>query len=89
MPILQDAANPNKDKKDKFDRMQQVYGTALPARLEIERQLLSRPGRLPGVGLPSSRIGLEAATGRLDTLDETGSIDACFFFWNPTLSALG
>jgi len=64
--------DPAKDRKEAFQRMEQVYGTALPARLEIERQLLSRPGRLPGTGVPSSNLGLESATGSLDRIDVNG-----------------
>jgi proteasome maturation protein len=39
-----------------------LYGLAFPAKLDIERQLLSKFGRLPGV-LHSSRLGLESLTG--------------------------
>ncbi len=44
--------------------LQNVYGSALPAQLAIERQILGRVGRAPGV--PSSNVGLEAMTGELD-----------------------
>lgn len=47
-----------------LDMMRQLYGTAVPARLEIETQILSKFTRLPG--LPSSKLGLEALTGELD-----------------------
>uniref|UniRef100_A0A7S1X8E6 Proteasome maturation protein n=1 Tax=Tetraselmis chuii TaxID=63592 RepID=A0A7S1X8E6_9CHLO len=41
-----------------------LYGGAVPAKLAIEEQILSRPGRLPGI--PSSRLGLDSYTGALD-----------------------
>jgi proteasome maturation protein len=44
--------------------LQKVYGSALPARMHLERQLLNRVERLPG--LPSSKLGLESLTGSLD-----------------------
>ena len=47
-----------------LEMMRQVYGTSVPARLEIETQILSRFTRLPG--LPSSMLGLESMTGELD-----------------------
>ena len=48
----------------KLAMLEKVYGAGLPARLQIERQILSRPGRLPG--LPSSRLGLDSMSGALD-----------------------
>ena len=47
-----------------LEMMRQLYGTAVPARLAIETQILSRFTRLPG--LPSSKLGLESLTGELD-----------------------
>ena len=44
--------------------LRDVYGIAMPARMELERQILSKFSRMPG--LPSSRLGLEAMTGELD-----------------------
>mmetsp|Transcript_3854 Transcript_3854/g.13518 ORF Transcript_3854/g.13518 Transcript_3854/m.13518 type:complete len:149 (+) Transcript_3854:209-655(+) len=49
-----------------------VYGAALPAKMQIEEQILGRVGRLPG--LPSSRLGLDAMTGRLDELDYSDTL---------------
>lgn len=46
------------------EMLQNVYGSALPAQLAIERQILGRVGRAPG--MHSSRLGLEAMTGELD-----------------------
>lgn len=45
--------------------LRDLYGLAVPARKDIEQQMLSKFGRLPG--LPSSRLGLESLTGELDT----------------------
>mmetsp|Transcript_5198 Transcript_5198/g.14915 ORF Transcript_5198/g.14915 Transcript_5198/m.14915 type:complete len:139 (+) Transcript_5198:235-651(+) len=41
-----------------------LYGSALPARMQIEKQILGRVQRLPG--LPSSNVLLESLTGELD-----------------------
>ena len=41
-----------------------LYGSAVPAKDAIERQILSRTGRLPG--LDSSRLGLDSLSGTLD-----------------------
>lgn len=44
--------------------MRDLYGVAFPAKVDIEKQILSKFGRLPG--LHSSRLGLESLTGELD-----------------------
>ncbi|WIA40702.1 hypothetical protein OEZ86_004397 [Tetradesmus obliquus] len=44
--------------------LRDLYGLAFPARMAIERQILGKFTRLPG--LPSSRLGLESLTGELD-----------------------
>eukprot|EP00271_Cylindrocystis_brebissonii_P008988 TRINITY_DN23556_c0_g1_i1.p1 TRINITY_DN23556_c0_g1~~TRINITY_DN23556_c0_g1_i1.p1 ORF type:complete len:146 (-),score=29.87 TRINITY_DN23556_c0_g1_i1:496-933(-) len=44
--------------------MERLYGTTFTAQRSIERQILSRCQRLPGI--PSSMIGLESLTGELD-----------------------
>lgn len=44
--------------------MRDLYGLAFPAKVDIEKQILSKFGRLPG--LPSSKLGLESLTGELD-----------------------
>lgn len=44
----------------------QLYGSAVPAKLSIEAQILGRFRRLPGPGLHSSMLGLESLTGALD-----------------------
>lgn len=51
-------------KTSKTEMLSSVYGSALPARMQIEQQLLNRIERLPG--LPSSKLGLDATTGDLD-----------------------
>ncbi|CAI7791962.1 unnamed protein product, partial [Closterium sp. NIES-54] len=43
-----------------------VYGSAFPAQLHMERQILSKFKRLPG--LPSSHLGLHSMMGTLDEL---------------------
>ncbi|KAJ8568975.1 hypothetical protein K7X08_037190 [Anisodus acutangulus] len=42
-----------------------TYGSALPMKLELDRQILSRFHRPPGA-IPSSMVGLEALTGFLE-----------------------
>ncbi|KAK4794463.1 hypothetical protein SAY86_012457 [Trapa natans] len=42
-----------------------TYGTAFPLKMDLDRQILSRFQRPPGV-IPSSMLGLEAMTGALD-----------------------
>eukprot|EP00897_Mesotaenium_endlicherianum_P008377 jgi/Mesen1/7568/ME000392S06826 len=44
--------------------LEKAYGSAFPMKMDIERQMLSRVRRLPG--LPSSMIGLDSYTGALD-----------------------
>lgn len=44
--------------------LRDLYGLAFPAKMDIERQILGKFGRLPG--LPSSKLGLESLTGELD-----------------------
>ncbi|XP_031101079.1 cyclin-B1-2-like [Ipomoea triloba] len=42
-----------------------TYGLALPTKMELDRRILSRFQRPPGV-IPSSMLGLEAMTGALE-----------------------
>ncbi|CAN4079566.1 unnamed protein product [Withania somnifera] len=42
-----------------------TYGSALPMKLDLDRQILSRFQRPPGA-IPSSMVGLESLTGELD-----------------------
>lgn len=45
--------------------LEKAYGSALPMKMDIERQILSRFQRPPGL-LPSAMLGLESLTGELD-----------------------
>lgn len=60
------------DSREKM--LRSVYGSALPARLQIERQILGRVQRLPGI--PSARLGLESLSGELDDFHLTSFIGA-------------
>ncbi|GAB4834073.1 hypothetical protein Ancab_032326 [Ancistrocladus abbreviatus] len=44
-----------------------TYGTALPMKMDLDRQILSRFQRPPGP-IPSSMLGFEALTGSLDDI---------------------
>jgi proteasome maturation protein len=48
----------------KLQMMRNLYGVAVPAKIQIEQQILGRFQRLPG--LPSSQLGLDSLTGALD-----------------------
>ncbi len=48
----------------KAQMLRDLYGVAVPAKMQIEEQILSKFQRLPG--LPSSRLGLESLNGALD-----------------------
>ncbi|BDA41886.1 probable proteasome maturation protein [Coccomyxa sp. Obi] len=48
----------------KLGMLRNLYGSALPARMQLDRQILSKAGRLPG--MPSSHLGLQSLTGELD-----------------------
>lgn len=48
----------------RLEMLKNVYGTALPARMQIEKQILNKIERLPG--LPSSKLGYDSLTGSLD-----------------------
>ena len=47
--------------------LRNVYGTAAPLKLRIEEEILGSVQRLPG--LPSSSLGAEALSGKLDDFD--------------------
>ncbi|XP_050902212.1 cyclin-B1-2 [Lathyrus oleraceus] len=62
-----------------------LYGAAFPLKEELDRQILSRFQRPPGV-IPSSMLGLETVTGSLDHFgfeDFLNGDMTClsFFFW--------
>jgi proteasome maturation protein len=48
----------------RLNMLRDLYGVATPAKQQIERSILERFQRLPG--LPSSKLGLESLTGSLD-----------------------
>lgn len=54
------------EKEEYLSSLRDIYGTALPASLEIEEHLLDRAKRFPGA--MTSNIGLEARMGTLDQL---------------------
>eukprot|EP01017_Pseudomicrothorax_dubius_P000327 TRINITY_DN0_c1570_g1_i1.p1 TRINITY_DN0_c1570_g1~~TRINITY_DN0_c1570_g1_i1.p1 ORF type:complete len:115 (-),score=42.47 TRINITY_DN0_c1570_g1_i1:80-424(-) len=46
-----------------------TYGVYMPIRMMRERNFLARPTRLPGLGLPSSTLGLDIAMNRLNKIE--------------------
>ncbi|KAJ8567188.1 hypothetical protein K7X08_019396 [Anisodus acutangulus] len=52
-------------KEMKREILANTYGSALPMKLELDRQILSRFQRPPGV-IPSSMVGLESLTEGLE-----------------------
>ena len=61
--LIQDNG-PTDTLKAKHAMLANTYGIAMPAKMDIECQILSKQRRLPG--LPSSRLGLEIMTGDVD-----------------------
>ena len=59
--------NDARERATRDDLLSGVYGLAFPLKQQIESQILSSCQRLPG--LPSSNLGAEAMSGRLDTVD--------------------
>ncbi|KAI4352253.1 hypothetical protein L6164_006523 [Bauhinia variegata] len=53
------------EERMKRNVMVNLYGTAFPLKMDLDRQILSRFQRPPGA-IPSSMLGLEAYTGKLD-----------------------
>lgn len=45
--------------------LERAYGSAFPMKMDIERQILTRFQRPPGL-IPSSMLGLESLTGELE-----------------------
>ncbi|THG08342.1 hypothetical protein TEA_027840 [Camellia sinensis var. sinensis] len=64
---LQSAYQSTKEVQEQMKRriLLNTYGSALPLKMDLDRQMLSRFQRLPGP-IPSSMLGLEALTGSLD-----------------------
>jgi proteasome maturation protein len=63
--LLTQRANGSEYRK-KLEMMAQAHGAAVPAKLDLERQILSRVERLPGGSTPSKRLGLQIMTGDID-----------------------
>ena len=61
-----------RERTDKLDMLRNVYGTAFPLKVQIEEQILNGVQRLPG--MPSSRLGAEALSGKLDDFDFTDAL---------------
>ncbi|KAI8029680.1 Cyclin-B1-2 [Camellia lanceoleosa] len=64
---LQSAYQSTKEVQEQMKRriLLNTYGSALPLKMDLDRQMLSRFQRPPGP-IPSSMLGLEALTGSLD-----------------------
>ncbi|XP_009621363.1 cyclin-B1-2 [Nicotiana tabacum] len=64
---LESAYHSTKVRQEEMKRkvLANTYGSALPMKLELDRQILSRFQRPPGA-IPSSMVGLEALTGGLE-----------------------
>ncbi|XP_058088043.1 cyclin-B1-2-like [Magnolia sinica] len=66
---LQSLTESARRKEEETKRMilSNTYGSALPLKMDLDRQILSRFQRPPGA-LPSSMLGLEALDGSLDCI---------------------
>ncbi|GAB2288825.1 hypothetical protein Dimus_023136 [Dionaea muscipula] len=64
---LQSAYRSTKNTQEEIGRkiLANTYGSALPLKMDLDRQILSRFQRPPGP-IPSSMLGLDAFTGSLD-----------------------
>ncbi|KAL6961033.1 hypothetical protein U1Q18_038796 [Sarracenia purpurea var. burkii] len=64
---LQSAYQSAKEVQEQMKRriLVNTYGTALPLKMDLDRQMLSRFQRPPGP-IPSSMLGFEALTGSLE-----------------------
>ncbi|MQL82806.1 hypothetical protein Taro_015284 [Colocasia esculenta] len=62
-PLLESSRRAHEEVKRTV--MANVYGSAFPLKMDLDRQILSRFQRPPGA-LPSSILGLEVLTGSLD-----------------------
>jgi hypothetical protein len=58
-PRLFKKQTPMQQRDYTMQMMGNLYGSAAPARVRIEEQILGKVGRLPGTGTPSSRLGLQ------------------------------
>ncbi|DBB14063.1 hypothetical protein WJX82_008902 [Trebouxia sp. C0006] len=59
--------HPRQQEQIRLEMMRNVYGSALPARMALEKQILGRVQRLPGI--ESSRLGLDSLSGKLDEFE--------------------
>ncbi|KAL7256426.1 hypothetical protein ACSBR1_010364 [Camellia fascicularis] len=92
---LQSAYQSTKEVQEQMKRriLLNTYGSALPLKMDLDRQMLSRFQRPPGP-IPSSMLGLEALTGSLDGfgfedyLSETVQILLCGADWVRALHGL-
>ena len=67
---IQNASNPYVLSEQKKNHLANVYGIALPAQMDIERQILQHVERLPNNHtLKSKRVGLEILSGNVDRMD--------------------
>jgi hypothetical protein len=72
------------EEQNELQQASNMFGLHMATRLAFERQALSSFRRLPGSGLRSGLIGLEAALGRDEVVDfsdlhEVGAGDADIF----------
>jgi proteasome maturation protein len=58
--ILKLFQHQQKEKRQKYFTLSHVYGSSMPMKMEMEKQLVSHSLRLPG--LDSARIGLDVLT---------------------------
>ena len=67
---IQNGSNPYVLSEQKKNHLANVYGIALPAQMDIERQILQHVERLPNnQTLKSKRVGLEILSGNVDRMD--------------------
>ena len=67
---IQNGSNPYVLSEQKKNHLANVYGIALPAQMDIERQILQHVERLPNNHtLKSKRVGLEILSGNVDRMD--------------------
>lgn len=59
--------HPRQQEQIRLEMLRNVYGSALPARMALEKQILGRVQRLPGI--ESSRLGLDSLSGKLDEFE--------------------
>ena len=65
---IQNEQNPYKLSEQRKNALANVYGIALPAQMDIERQILAKVERLPNQCKRSKRFGLEILSGNVDKI---------------------